>query len=53
MIPINLKLDTSINGLLDWSLSTLIGCRTSPARGIEKEVKSIDSVGSVDSVGHR
>jgi hypothetical protein len=46
MVPTNLKLDTSISGLLGWSLDTLIGRRTSPARGIEKEGKPVGSVGS-------
>jgi hypothetical protein len=48
MISINLKLDTSVSGLLGWSLGTLIGRRTSPARRIEKEGKLINSVDSVE-----
>jgi hypothetical protein len=53
MISINLKLDTSVNDLLGWSLDTLIRRRTSLARGIEKEAKLVGSVGNVGNAGRR
>jgi hypothetical protein len=37
MVPINLRLDASIRGLLGLSLGTLIGRTDSPARGIRTE----------------
>jgi hypothetical protein len=40
MVPTNLKLNTCIRGLLGLSLGTLIGRRTSPARGISKKQRT-------------
>jgi hypothetical protein len=40
MVPINLRLDASIRGLLGLSLGTLIGRTDSPARGIVSKAQT-------------